>query len=56
MRKYKSEHNLSMRAEMDELQVECDLKHIDWFKQTEMDLKLFANAKKVSFAKNARLS
>lgn len=47
MRKYKSENNLSMRAEMDRLEIRAELKLIDWFKQTEKDLKACSNASAV---------
>lgn len=49
MRKYKSENNLSMRAEMDELIVEHSSQFLDWFRQSEKDLKCCTNAKKVTF-------
>ncbi|MDD4295520.1 MAG: valine--tRNA ligase [Ruminiclostridium sp.] len=49
MRKYKSENNLSMRAEMDALTVEHSPQFSDWFRQSEKDLKYCAKAKKVSF-------
>ena len=49
MRKYKSENNLSMRAEMSELIVEHSPQLLDWFRQSEKDLKYCTNAKKVTF-------
>lgn len=49
MRKFKSENNLSMRAEMDELIVEHSPQFLDWIEQSEKDLKYCANAKKVTF-------
>ena len=47
MRKYKSENNLSMRTEMDELIIEHSPQFMKWFKQSEKDLKYCANAKDV---------
>lgn len=55
MRKYKSENNLSMRAEMDELIVEHSPQFLDWFRQSEKDLKYCANAKKVTFIQSETL-
>jgi valyl-tRNA synthetase len=49
MRKYKSENNLSLRAEMEVLRIECESKFMEWFKQTEKDIKACANAKAVIF-------
>ena len=45
VRKYKSENNLSMRAETDKLEIKCETEFIDWFKQTEKDLTACTNAK-----------
>ena len=52
MRRYKSEHSLSMRAEMEELRIECGAQFLDWFKQTEMDLQTCANAKEIKYVIN----
>lgn len=49
MRKYKSENNLSMRTEMDVLEIRCEPKFYDWFAQTEKDLKACANAKQINY-------
>ncbi|MCK9478679.1 MAG: valine--tRNA ligase [Firmicutes bacterium] len=49
MRKYKTEQNLSMRAEMDLLNIKTKQKFIDWFKQTEDDLRACSNAKTINF-------
>ena len=58
MRKHKSEHSLSMRAEMELFEVECQSETLEWFKQTEQDLKDCANAREIQFIcgqKNAPL-
>lgn len=47
MRKYKSENNLSMRTEMDELIIEHSPQFMEWFRQSEKDLKYCANAKDI---------
>ncbi len=47
MRKYKSERNLSMRAEMDTIEIHTDQRFLEWFEQTERDIKACANAKEV---------
>ncbi len=44
MRKYKSERNLSMRAEMDCLEINTKQKFLQWFLQTEKDIKACSNA------------
>jgi len=49
MRKFKSENNLSMRAEMAKLKIKCSPDTFDWFKQTERDLIACANAKAVDY-------
>lgn len=49
MRKFKSENNLSMRAEMDVLEISAASEYRDWFMQTEKDLLACANAKGISF-------
>ena len=48
MRKYKTENNLSMRAEMDCLKINTD-GFGDWFKQTEKDLQACSHAKTIEF-------
>ncbi len=47
MRKYKTENNLSMRAEMPKIVIQTDF--IDWFKQTEKDIKACSNAKEICY-------
>ncbi len=44
MRKHKSEHNLSMRAEMERLEICTDKRFLEWFLQTEKDIKACSNA------------
>lgn len=51
MRKYKSENNLSMRTEMDVLEIRCEPKFKGWFQRTEKDLKACANAKEIKLTK-----
>ena len=50
VRKYKSENNLSLRAEIEKLNIACDPKFIEWFKKTEMDLKHCTNAKMIVYS------
>ena len=53
-RKYKSEHNLSMRAEMDVLEIHTERLFMEWFKQTEKDMLACSRAKTVKYVlKNA---
>ena len=47
MRKYKSENNLSMRAEVDEFTVDGSKKFAEWFQATEQDLYACSHAKHV---------
>ena len=49
MRRYKSTNNLSIKAEMDFLDIQCKPKFHDWFRQTEKDIKACANAKEIRF-------
>lgn len=49
MRKYKSEHNLSMRTEMDVLDIKTKPCFIEWFKQTEKDITACSNAKAINY-------
>ena len=49
MRKYKSENNLSMRAEVDEFTVDGSRKFAEWFRATEKDLYACSHAKQVIF-------
>jgi len=39
VRKYKSERNLSMRDEMEMLEIRTEQQFLEWFKQTEADIK-----------------
>lgn len=55
MRKQKSERNLSMRSEIDVLEVQCDAELIAWFEQTADDLKACANAREVQVRSNPAL-
>ena len=47
MRKYKSEHSLSMKEEIPEVVVMTDDQHVDLFKQTVKDIKACCKAKEV---------
>lgn len=47
MRKQKSEKNLSMRAEIEVLEVECEEEFVVWFEQTSRDLQACAHAREV---------
>lgn len=49
MRKYKSENNLSMRAEVEEFVIDCSKKYEDWFKATEKDLFACSHAKTIIY-------
>lgn len=49
MRKYKSEHNLSMRAEMDILDIHTDRRFKEWFIRTEKDIKACTKAAKIEY-------
>lgn len=49
MRKFKSENNLSMRAEIEAFTVRCSKKYEDWFKATEKDLFACSHAKNITF-------
>lgn len=48
MRKYKSEHNLSMRTELEVLEIESG-KFTDWFRSSEKDLCACSNAKEIKY-------
>mgnify|MGYP001050907124 CR=1 FL=1 len=48
MRKYKSENSLSMRAEIEKLEIKLG-NFEEWFKQTEKDIKACSNAKIIEF-------
>ncbi len=47
MRKHKSEHNLSMRAELERLQITTTPQFADWFAQSHADIKACSNAKQI---------
>ena len=49
MRKYKSERNLSMRAEMDILEISTEQRFEEWFRKTEKDIKACSNAEKITY-------
>ncbi|GIN73830.1 valine--tRNA ligase [Bacillus sp. J14TS2] len=49
MRKNKSDKNLSIRAEIDVIEIRTVSKHLEWFKQTEKDLKACSNAKVIQY-------
>ena len=49
MRKYKSENNLSMRADVDEFVVDGSREFEGWFQATEKDLYACSHAKQVIF-------
>lgn len=49
MRKYKSEHNLSMRDEIDRLEVEALASHKRWFEQSMGDLNACTHAREIAF-------
>ncbi len=48
-RKYKSENNLSLKAEIAVLNITIGQEFTDWFKKTEKDLLACVNAKKISY-------
>ena len=50
MRKYKSERNLSMRAEMDKLEIRTERRFAEWFSQSEKDLKACSRAAGIIYA------
>lgn len=49
MRKYKSENNLSMKAEIDRFVVRCSERFAPWFSATEKDLYACSHAKEIVF-------
>ncbi len=46
-RKYKSENALSMKAEIDEVVIKSDIKYVEMFKQTLLDIKACCKAKEI---------
>lgn len=48
MRKYKSENNLSMKSEIEQIDISVG-KYDEWFKQTEKDIKACCKAKVVKY-------
>lgn len=50
MRKLKSDQNLSVKAEMEELEVKGSKEFEDWFKKTESDLKACSHAKDIKYS------
>lgn len=49
MRKYKSENNLSMKAETESLEIKTTAEHLEYFKQSEKDISACSRAKKITF-------
>ena len=49
MRKYKSEHNLSMATEMETLEIRTEQRFAEWFKQTEKDIRACSKAAKINY-------
>lgn len=52
MRKYKTEHGLSMWAEMDALEIRTEQRFEEWFRQTERDIRACAKAKSIHYVLN----
>jgi len=49
MRRYKSEHNLSMRDEMAVLEIHTEKRYLEWFHQTEKDIRACTRTKKICY-------
>ena len=49
MRKYKSEHNLSMRDEIESLEIRTEQSFMEWHKLTEKDIRACSNAKIIKY-------
>jgi len=49
MRKFKSERNLSMATEIETIEIQAEQSFIDWFKQSEKDLKACTRAKRIVY-------
>ena len=49
MRKYKSEHNLSMRSELERLEIHTEKQYENWFRQTEKDIQACTKAKSIKY-------
>jgi len=49
MRKYKSQHNISMATEMEVLEISTPQRYIEWFKQTEKDLQACSRAVRIKY-------
>ncbi len=49
MRKYKSEHNLSIRTEMDVLTIRAESRFMEWFRDTEPDLRACSRAGSIAY-------
>jgi len=49
MRKYKSERNLSMTTEMETLEIHTEQRFVEWFQQTERDIRACSKAKRISY-------
>lgn len=52
MRRYKSERNLSMRAEIDRIDVVVEPEYLGWIKQTEGDLRACSHAREIHYKIN----
>jgi len=48
MRKYKSQHCLSMKDGMDALEIRTEQRFAEWFRQSEMDIKACSNAGRIN--------
>jgi valyl-tRNA synthetase len=49
VRKYKSERNLSMRAEMCTLNIPTERRFLEWLKQTEKDIQACSRATMIKY-------
>jgi valyl-tRNA synthetase len=48
-RKYKSERNLSMKTEIESLEIHTEQRFTEWFKQTEKDIQACTRAEKIKY-------
>ena len=49
MRKFKSEKNLSMRSDMDVLEIKTERRFTKWFEQTEKDIRACSRAAELKY-------
>ena len=49
-RKYKTEHALSLKAEIDEVVISTEGRYIEWFRQTADDIKACCRAKEIRYS------